>query len=135
MEMSDDDRARLKASADLMHDIDLKKQFESLTTTGTDTIDGRKVYVVRGRVGEGTSERLYFDAGTGLLRRRLSISRTLIGIAPYQADFDDYRDAGGLKLPYKVRYSSIDAFTSSYRQFSLILLNVAIDDSKFAMPQ
>ncbi|HTP80598.1 MAG TPA: c-type cytochrome [Bacteroidota bacterium] len=135
MEMSDDDRARLKASADLMHDIDLKKQFESLTTAGMDSIDGRKVYVVRGRVSEGVSERLYFDAETGLLRRRLSISRTMIGILPDQSDFDDYRDVAGIKMPFKVRYSSIDAFTSSYRQFTEITVNVPIDDSKFAMPR
>ncbi len=135
MELSDHDRDQLKASADLLHDIDLKKQFASMTTAAKDKIDDRDVYVVRGRIDERSSERLFFDVETGLLRRRVLVSRTMIANIPEQVDLEDYRDVGGLKIPFKVRYSYVDAGISSTRQFSEIKLNAAIEDEKFVAPK
>jgi hypothetical protein len=68
-----------------------------------------------------------------LLRRSGNVT-TMIGVIPEQVDFEDYRDAGGIKLPFTIRISSIDSFFSSTRRFSEIKVNVPVDQTKFSKP-
>jgi hypothetical protein len=80
-------------------------------------------------------ERLYFDAENGLLLRRISYTRTMIGVIPEQMDFQDYRDVEGVKLPFTIVLASVDPSNPvSTRKFDEIKLNPPIDDSKFNMP-
>ena len=53
---------------------------------------------------------------------------------PEQVDFEDYRDVGGLKLPFMIRTSGVAAVTTATRRFTDIRLNVVVDDSVFKMP-
>ena len=52
---------------------------------------------------------------------------------PEQVDFEDYRDVGGLKLPFMIRTSGLAAFTTATRRFKKIRLNAVVDDSAFKM--
>jgi hypothetical protein len=124
----------LRRYPDLFKDIKLKEQFTRLTYGGKDKIDGKEVYVLRGTSADNKRERLYFDAQTGLLLRRSVSVPTMIGIIPEQVDFEDYRDAGGIKLPFTIRISSIDSFFSSTRKFNEIKVNVPVDETKFRKP-
>ena len=38
-------------------------------------------------------------------KRKLTLKETSVGVLPEQADFDDYRDVGGVKIPFVVRQS------------------------------
>ena len=105
-----------------------------MSFAGKDKIDGKEVYVLRGTTPDNRRERLYFDVETGLLLRRSGNVTTMIGVIPEQVDFEDYRDAGGMKLPFTIRVSSIDSFFSSTRKFSEIKLNVPLDQTKFSKP-
>jgi hypothetical protein len=58
----------------------------------------------------------------------------MIGVIPEQVDFEDYREVGGMKLPFTIRVSSIDSYFSSTRTFSEIKLNVPVDLMKFNKP-
>jgi hypothetical protein len=58
----------------------------------------------------------------------------MIGVIPEQVDFEDYRDVGGMKLPFTIRVSSIDSLFSSTRKFNQITLNVPVDQTKFSKP-
>jgi hypothetical protein len=58
----------------------------------------------------------------------------MIGVIPEQVDFEDYRNVGGMKLPFTIRISSIDPLFSSTRKFSEITLNVPVDQTKFSKP-
>src|SRR6266550_2501845 len=124
----------LKRYPDLFKDIKLQGQFTRLSFGGKDKIDGKDVYVLRGIGVDGKGERLYFDAQTGLLLRRITSTTTLVGLIPEQVDYEDYRDVDGLKLPFTIRISSIDSFYNSTRKFTEIKLNVPVDETKFNKP-
>jgi hypothetical protein len=52
-----------------------------------------------------------------------------------QFDFEDYRDVGGVKVPFVIRYSGIDTWDSWTRTFTEIKRNVALDEAVFVMPK
>jgi hypothetical protein len=83
---------------------------------------------------DGKGERLFFDAQTGLLVRRITSTTTMVGVIPEQVDYEDYREVDGMKQPFTIRVTSIDSFWSSTRKFTEIKLNVPVDETKFNEP-
>lgn len=124
----------LKRYPDLFKDIKLQGQFTRISFGGKDKIDGKDVYVLRGIGVDGKAERLFFDAQTGLLVRRITSTTTVVGLIPEQVDYEDYRDVEGLKLPFTIRTTSIDSFYNSTRKFTEIKLNLPVDETKFNKP-
>ena len=109
--------------------------YSSLRGAGKDKIGDRDVYVVIATTADKRRERLFFDAENGLLLRRITYTQTMIGVIPEQTDFEDYRDVEGVKLPFTVRLSSVDAGNPvSTRKFDEIKLNAPVDDAKFNKP-
>ncbi|MDQ1640478.1 MAG: photosynthetic reaction center cytochrome c subunit [Pyrinomonadaceae bacterium] len=126
--------AVLRRYPDLFKDIKLKEQFSRLMFGGKDKINDREVYVLRGVTTDNRRERLYFDAQTGLLVRRVTNTPTMIGLIPEQVDFEDYKNVVGLMVPFTIRISSVDPNISSTRKFTEVKLNVPVDESKFNKP-
>jgi hypothetical protein len=59
----------------------------------------------------------------------------MVAIIPEQFDFEDYRDVDGVKLPFTIRVSSVEAGNPvSVRTFTEMKLNAPGDESKFKMP-
>lgn len=114
--------------------IKLKEEFPRLRLGGRDKIGDRNVVIVSGTTADNHRARLFFDAETGLLLRRISYTETMVGVIPEQIDFEDYRDVDGLKLPFTVKVSSVEPGLVSTRKYSEIKLNAPVDDSKFKMP-
>jgi hypothetical protein len=133
-ELELDEVVFLKRYPDLFKDTKLQGQFSRLGYGGKDKIDGKDVYVLRGQGIDGKGERLFFDAQTGLLLRRITSITTVVGLIPEQVDYEDYRDVDGMKLPFTIRITSIDSFYSSTRKFTQIKLNVPVDETKFNKP-
>ena len=119
---------------DLFRDIKLQGQFTRISYGGKEKIDGKDVHVLRGIGVDGKGERLYFDAQTGLLVRRVTSTTTVVGLIPEQVDYEDYREVDGMKVPFTIRITSIDSFWSSTRKFTEIKLNVPVDETKFNKP-
>jgi len=109
------------------------KQVPGMQLAGVEKIDGREMWVVVRSTPEKTS-RYYFDAETGLLRRRVAINHAAVLPIPEQVDFEDYRDVDGVKLPFIIRKSAIDTYDSWTRTFAELKRNVAVDDALFAPP-
>jgi photosynthetic reaction center cytochrome c subunit len=126
--------SNLRRYQDLFRDIKLKEQFSRLMLAGKDKIGDRDVYVLRGVTSDNRRERLYFDAQTGLLVRRVTSLPTMIGVIPEQVDFEDYRNVDGLMMPFTVRISSVDPNITSTRKFTEVKLNVPVDETKFNKP-
>jgi hypothetical protein len=124
----------LKRYPDLFRDIKLQGQFSRISYGGKEKIAGKDVYVLRGVGVDGKGERLYFDAQTGLLVRRITSTTTMVGLIPEQVDYEDYREVDGMKLPFTIRITAIDSFWSSTRKFTEIKLNVPVDETKFNKP-
>lgn len=125
--------ADLKRAFQLFADVKLKEQFTRMNV-GRDKIDGRDVYVIRAATANKRRERLFFDAETGLLLRRIGVTETPIGVIPEEIDFEDYRDVDGVKIPFTVRVLAVDSFSNATRKFTEIKLNVPVDDAKFNKP-
>jgi hypothetical protein len=96
-------------------------------------IDRREAYVVSGRSAGSTAIRLYFDKESGALSRLVYNTETLFGPYYTQVDYADFRDAGGLKLPYRWTISRVRAEVADF-QVADLKVNVAVGESKFAKP-
>ena len=92
----------------------------------------RLANVVQGAGPRGTLATLYFDQDTGLLLRIVRYSQSPIGRVPTQVDYGDYRDVGGIKLPFRMLFAWMDGRDAI--QLSEIQTNVPIDDARFRPP-
>lgn len=128
--------AQLQNSIGLLRHINLKQQFTSTRVRSGEKINDRATYMVIGTTADDNrQERLFFDAETGLLVRRISYMPTMIGLIPDQVDFEDYRDVDGVLLPFTLRVALVDVGNPiATRSFSEIKLNAPVDESKFNMP-
>jgi len=118
----------------LLRDIKLQGQFTRLSFNRKDKIDGKDVYVLVGIGIDGKGERLYFDTQTGLLVRRITSTPTVVGLIPEQVDYEDYRDVDGLKVPFTIRFTSVDSNNNWTRKLTEIKLNLPVDETKFNKP-
>ena len=97
----------------------------------TTLIDDRPVQVVQAMAG-ASHVKLFFDKETGLLTRVVRFSKTIVGQVPAQVDYSDYRDVGGVKMPFQWRLTWVDG--QSIYSLDTVQPNVAIDPAKFAKP-
>jgi len=131
MSASDEAAARLDATvmfpshlAPLLGDLKLQPK--------TEDVDGHVATVVWGIAKGQPPVKLFFDPQSGLLLRMLHYTDTALGLNPTQVDYADYRDAGGLKTPYRWTIARPSgAFTI---QLDEVRDNVPIDASRFVKP-
>jgi photosynthetic reaction center cytochrome c subunit len=96
-------------------------------------VDGRDLQVVQGKLRPGGPPvKLYFDMKSGLLVRLLRYSDTVIGRVPTQVDYEDYREVGGIKIPFKWTTTWTDG--RSVSELASVQLNVPVDNAKFTKP-
>jgi photosynthetic reaction center cytochrome c subunit len=118
--------------ADLHFAAHLKSMFTEAKVRGTEKIDGHDAYVVVGEREAKTPVRLYFDEKSGLLLRLVRFGETPLGRLPTQIDYADYREASGVKIPFRWTLARPGGrFTV---QLSEVQENVPVDDAKFAKP-
>ncbi len=118
--------------ADLHFAEHLKTMFSEVKVRGTEKVGERDAYLVIGQRGGKTPLRLYFDVQSGLLVRLVRYGETPLGRMPTQIDYADYRDAAGVKIPFRWTLARPGGrFTI---QVSEVKENVPVDDAKFAKP-
>jgi hypothetical protein len=96
------------------------------------TINDRRVNILQGATAGGAIATLYFDVETGLLTRVVRYAASAMGRVPTQIDFSDYRDVGGVKIPFSWSFAWVSG--RDVIELSEVQANVAIDASKFAKP-
>jgi hypothetical protein len=125
----------IKLSLVLFGSLNLKDQFTEFEVAGVDKIDNHEVYAVKATRADQKAERLFFDSESGLLLRRVTEIKSLIGIIPEETDFDDYQEVEGVKLPGTIRLSAVDTQNpTSTRKIDKIQFNVPVDESRFGKP-
>jgi photosynthetic reaction center cytochrome c subunit len=125
--------ARMRRLADFHRNEQLDALDPSLAVVGVQTMNGRRAVVLQGTLPDTQIERLYFDAESGLLARRLTLSPMPFGLLPEQMDFDDYRSVGAVKLPFLVRRST-PSFSNT-QKYEEITLNLPVDAAIFKRPE
>jgi len=134
------DQMRAKRDADFYLPLDLKQTYTQMQVRGFENVNGHDAYVVIARPQGDRVERLYFDVQTGLLMRKWSSLATPVGEAPFQVDYEDYRDTGsGVKFPYLIVMNPANArtepSTTATIRVTKVQDNTPLDSSKFAKPE
>ena len=124
-----DEAEQIKREADLFQPVNIRSLYAQIGYAATDKLKDREVYVVRATTAAGLRERLYFDVQTGLLVRRIASIMTVLGVFPFQVDYEDYKGFNGVKVPLTTRWSMPNL--SWTRKVLEVKNNVPIDDAKF----
>jgi len=118
--------------ADLHFATHLKGMFSEAQVRGTEKVGDHDAYLVIGQREGKPPLRLYFDQQSGLLVRLVRYGDTPLGLMPTQIDYADYREAGGVKIPFRWTLARPSGrFTI---QVSEVKQNVAVEDAKFTKP-
>ncbi|PYU33951.1 MAG: c-type cytochrome [Acidobacteria bacterium] len=134
------DQMRAKRNADFYLPLDLKQTYTQMQVRGFENVNGHDAYAVIARPQGDRVERLYFDVQTGLLVRKWSSLATPVGEAPFQVDYEDYRDTGsGVKFPYLIVMNPANArtepSTTATIRVTKVQDNAPLDSSKFTKPE
>ena len=118
--------------ADIALPAHVNGMFSKLEVSEGESIDSHSTWLVVGQ-REGKPEvQLYFDKQSGLLLRLVRYTDSPLGLNPLQIDFADYRDSGGVKIPF--RWTQARPGNRFTIQIESSEQNVSIDDAKFAPP-
>jgi photosynthetic reaction center cytochrome c subunit len=118
--------------ADLHFPAHLKEICSKTEVRGMEKIDEAKAYLVNCERAKKTALHLYFDEKSGLLVRLVRFGETALGQLPTQIDYADYREIGGVNIPYRWTLARPGGrFTI---QLSEVKQNVPVEDAKFAKP-
>jgi len=127
--------ARIKQQADLQQELKLKERYAKLIVTGKERVAEREAWVIEALTPEQRREKLFFDAQSGLLLRRVSLTRTALGDDPEQTDYEDYRAVDGVKLPFRITVSYLDDnHYGTARIVSEVQQNLTLKDAQFDPP-
>ena len=131
-DMSEQENDAVRLDADFHFATDLKQIFNQFRVGRPEKIGDRPTTQVLALRQGQPPVRLYFDQESGLLVRLVRYAETPVGRNPTQIDYADYRDAGGVKIPYRWTIARPSGrFTIQVDQ---VQQNVAIDDAKFTKP-
>lgn len=130
MSASENDAASIDAN--LYFAADVKKAYEKFSVSRGEKIDGHETYLVIGQSEGKPPLRLYLDKESGLLLRLIRYAETPLGRNPTQIDYSDYRDANGVRIPFRWTLARPgNRFTIQVEQ---VQQNVPVDDGKFFAP-
>lgn len=130
--MSAEENVAARIDADLYFAAHLKTQYQKFRVEPGEKIDGRDTWLVIGRTEGQPPIRLYLDKQSALLLRLVRYAETPLGRNPTQIDYSDYRDANGVKVPFRWSLSRPgNKFTIQVDQMQQ---NVPVDDAKFQKP-
>jgi outer membrane lipoprotein-sorting protein len=130
--MSSAENAAARIDADLYFPLHVKTLYQKFRVDAGEKIAGRDTYLVVGHDEGQPPLRLYLDKESGLLLRLVRYAETPLGRNPTQIDYADYREANGVKMPFRWTLSRPgNQFTIQIEQ---VQQNVPVDDAKFTPP-
>lgn len=107
----------------------------TLRSLGDENYEGQLNHVICFADGGGDQIALYFDARTNLLTKYEMLSDDpVLGDVLWEVVFSDYREIGGIKMPFKAvdRYGGEVIASQIHTE---IKINSSIDDSIFEIPK
>ncbi len=112
----------------------VKERPANLELVGVERLADGDAYVATAKIDPSTTWTLYFDVVSGLLRREMTTTETMLLPLQEQIDYEDYRDVSGVLVPFRVRTSDGAPYASVTRTFLEIRRNVPVDDALFRPP-
>lgn len=119
-------------ASSLLLTSDWNKYFEKAETVAERSIDDKKVYDIELVTASGSKLTITLDANDKMMVEQSFEVVSPMGSMPVTIRSTDYRDVGGMKIPYKqVTDASLMELT---QELTLVELNVEVDEAKFAVP-
>jgi photosynthetic reaction center cytochrome c subunit len=130
--MNTGESAGARLDADMEFAANVKALYPKWVTMPGEKIDGHETWLVIGHKEGAPPLKLYFDQKSNLLVRMIRYTDSPLGYNPTQIDYADYRDSGGVKIPYRWTISRPgNKFTVQVEE---VQQNVPVDDAKFVPP-
>ena len=121
-----------RLDADFYLPVHVRHIFSQLRVERPEKVGDEETYLLLGENPGEPPVRLYLSRQSGLLVRLVRYVETPLGRNPIQIDYADYRDAEGVKVPFRWTLARPGGrFTIQVDQ---IQQNLPIDDAKFAKP-
>lgn len=131
-EMQGQELEAASMDADLHLALHLREVFQQAKLEKEENIGDVETYVVIGSREGKTPVQLYFDKTSGLLLRLVRYYESPLGRLPTEIDYADYRDAGGVRTPFRWTVARTNGrFTIQLNQ---VKTNVPVDDERFEKP-
>lgn len=131
-EMTAAESAASGLDAEFYLPLRVKELYPQLRRGRPETIAGAECEVITGTAPGRPAIRLDFDKTSGLLVRLVRYADTSMGRNATQIDYADYRDADGVKIPFRWTLSRpIARFTIRIAE---VKSNAPVEDGKFARP-
>ena len=130
--MTAPERAAARLDAEMYLPARIRELYKEFRVRPGEEINGHSTYLVVANSPNMPPLRLYFDEQSGLLVRQLRYAETPLGRNPTQVDYNDYREADGVKIPFAWTLARPNgAFTIKVNE---IQQNVPIDPKLFVAP-
>jgi len=130
--MTPEESEGAQMDADIALPAHLGSMFSKFDVSEGEPVDGRATWLVIGQREGKPDVRFLLDKQSGLLLRLVRYTDSPLGLNPLQIDFADYRDSGGVKIPFRwTQARPGNRFTIEVESSEQ---NVPIDDAKFAPP-
>ena len=130
--MSQAEAEASRLDAELYLPVRMKQIFTDFRLLAQEKIAGRDVSVLHGLREDKPPVKFYFDHQSGLLVRLVRYADTPLGLNPTQIDYADYRDSGGVKIPY--RWTIARPSGQFTIQVESVQQNMPIDGGRFVPP-
>jgi photosynthetic reaction center cytochrome c subunit len=142
--MSAQEREAARIDAELYFPARIRALYKELHVGLGEEVAGRQTILVSARPEFKSSQflparptarpalSLYFDQENGLLLRLVRFAETPLGQNPTQIDYGDYRETGGVKIPY--RWTLTRPNGSFTIRVDKVEQNVPIDEKLFVPP-
>ncbi len=130
--MTAPEREAARIDAELYFPARVRELYSEFHVSPGEEITSRPTYLVTAAQASRPSLRLYFDQESGLLLRQMRFAETPLGKNPTQIDYGNYREADGVKIPYRWTLTRPNgSFTIKVDQ---VQQNVPIDQKLFVPP-
>jgi outer membrane lipoprotein-sorting protein len=126
------ENASASIDADFYFPAHIKSLYEKFQVQLGEKISSRDTYLIIGEREGQPPIKLYLDIESGLLLRLVRYAESPLGRLPTQVDYADYRDANGVKIPF--RWTLARPGNRFTIQVDDLQQNVPVDDAKFTPP-
>ena len=130
--MNSSERQSARIDAQLYFPVQLRELYQEFKVLPGESIDGRATFLVTASGVSTPPLRLFFDQQSGLLLRLVRYTETPLGHNPLEVDYADYRDVGGVKIPYEWTLTRTNGSFTIH--ITSVQQNVPIDEKLFVMP-
>lgn len=131
-EMHGADLDSIRMDADLHFALHIRQNFATLRVEYPESIGDQQTYVISAIKPGQPPVKLFFDEHSGLLVRLVRYADSPLGVIVTEIDYSDYRDAGGVKVPFQ--WTIAEPSGRSTIQINQVEENVPIDDARFSKP-